>query len=48
MISSEIPEVIGMCDRILVMNKGRLSGEYDSAGLDQETLLNAASGIKAS
>lgn len=46
MISSEIPEVIGMCDRILVMNKGRISGEFDSYELDQEKLLNAASVMK--
>jgi len=46
LISSEIPEVLGMCDRILVMNKGAISGEYENKGLEQETLLSAASGTK--
>lgn len=43
MISSEIPEVIGMCDRVIVMNKGRISGTFASSELNQEVLLNTAS-----
>lgn len=31
MISSELPETIGMCDRLLVMHEGRISGELDKA-----------------
>jgi len=31
MISSELPEVLGMSDRVLVMNRGRLVGEFDRA-----------------
>ena len=29
MISSELPEVLGMSDRVLVMNGGRIIGEFD-------------------
>ena len=46
MISSEIPEVIGMCDRVIVMNKGRISGTFESRELSQEVLLNTASVTK--
>ncbi|MEM7244688.1 MAG: sugar ABC transporter ATP-binding protein [Acidobacteriota bacterium] len=43
MISSELPEVLGMSDRILVMNEGRLRGEVDDvASATQESLLALA------
>jgi ribose transport system ATP-binding protein len=43
MISSELPEVLGMSDRILVMQEGRISGEIrDVAGATQEQLLALA------
>ena len=42
-ISSELPEVLGVCDRILVMRKGRVTGEVtDVAGATQEQLLALA------
>jgi ABC-type sugar transport system ATPase subunit len=42
-ISSELPEVLGVCDRILVMREGRVSGEItDVAGATQEQLLALA------
>lgn len=44
LISSEIPEVIGMCDRVLVMNRGRIVSELMSEQCSQEVLLKAASG----
>lgn len=45
MISSELPEVLGMSDRILVMHEGRLTGEVrDVAGATQEDLLRLAVG----
>jgi ABC-type sugar transport system ATPase subunit len=45
MISSELPEVLGMSDRILVMHEGRLSGEItDVAGATQEQVLHLAVG----
>jgi ribose transport system ATP-binding protein len=44
MISSELPEVLGMSDRILVMRQGRIVAEMDAAGATQETVLRAALG----
>jgi ribose transport system ATP-binding protein len=42
-ISSELPEVLGVCDRILVMREGRVNGEItDVAGATQEQLLELA------
>ncbi len=43
MISSELPEVIGMADRILVMHDGRIAAELDP-GSSEETVLAAATG----
>jgi ribose transport system ATP-binding protein len=43
MISSELPEVLGMCDRILVMREGRLAGEInDVAHATQQQILRLA------
>jgi ABC-type sugar transport system ATPase subunit len=43
MISSELPEVLGLADRILVMHEGRLTGEItDVAGATQEQVLELA------
>jgi len=45
MISSELPEVLGMSDRILVMHDGRITGEIaDPAGATQEQILELAVG----
>ena len=45
MISSELPEVLGMSDRILVMHDGRITGEItDPAGATQEQILELAMG----
>jgi ribose transport system ATP-binding protein len=44
MISSELPEVLGMSDRILVMRQGRLVAEMEAAGATQEAVLHAALG----
>lgn len=44
-ISSELPEVLGICDRILVMHGGRITGEItDVAGATQEDILRLAMG----
>jgi ribose transport system ATP-binding protein len=45
MISSELPELLGMSDRILVMHRGRIHGEFDARGATQERLLSAALGM---
>jgi ribose transport system ATP-binding protein len=44
LISSEIEELIGMCDRILVMRRGALAASYDRAAFDREAILRAALG----
>ena len=44
MISSEMPEIIGMCDRVLVMYNGRIVAELDNNDLDQEKILRLAVG----
>jgi ABC-type sugar transport system ATPase subunit len=43
LISSEMPEVIGMSDRILVMYRGEIVGEYERGSVDQQMLLRSAS-----
>ncbi len=40
MISSELPEVLGMCDRIYVMNEGRIVGELDRSEASQEVIMS--------
>lgn len=40
MISSELPEVLGMCDRIYVMNEGRIVGELDGKEATQEVIMS--------
>ncbi|MGX8940623.1 ribose ABC transporter ATP-binding protein RbsA [Symbiopectobacterium sp. Eva_TO] len=44
LVSSEMPEVLGMSDRILVMHEGRLSGEFSIEQATQEVLMAAAVG----
>ncbi|SUC13936.1 D-ribose transporter ATP binding protein [Proteus vulgaris] len=44
LISSEMPEVMGMSDRILVMHEGRISGEFSAHNVTQEMLMAAAVG----
>ena len=39
MISSELPEVLGMSDRIYVMNEGRIAGELSSEEASQEVIM---------
>lgn len=40
MISSELPEVLGMCDRIYVMNEGRMVGELAAEEASQEAIMS--------
>ncbi len=46
MISSEMPELLGMCDRILVMCEGRMTGIFERSEYDQVRLMAAATGTK--
>ena len=39
MISSELPELLGMCDRIYVMNEGRLLAEVKASEATQESIM---------
>ena len=45
MISSEMPELIGMSDRIIVMHQGSVSGELTKEEVSQERILEMASGM---
>jgi ABC-type sugar transport system ATPase subunit len=45
LISSDLPEIIGMSDRILIMRHGRLVGEVSGAEASEERLLSIASGV---
>ncbi len=45
MISSELPEILGMSDRVLVMREGRLVAEFDrEPTATQERVIEAAAG----
>ena len=44
MISSELPEILGMSDRILVMHQGRINGEFTADEATQEKILRCALG----
>jgi ribose transport system ATP-binding protein len=49
MVSSELPEVLAMSDRILVMREGRQTGIFDAKSANQEQILTAATaGLRAS
>jgi ABC-type sugar transport system ATPase subunit len=47
LISSELPEILGMSDRVLVMREGRLVGELSRAEATQERVIAAAAGLEA-
>jgi ribose transport system ATP-binding protein len=44
-ISSELPELLGLCDRVLVIREGRLAGELDADAMSEEAVIRLASGI---
>ncbi|MEW1718093.1 sugar ABC transporter ATP-binding protein [Streptomyces sp. NPDC093109] len=45
MISSDLPEVLGMADRVLVMHEGRLTAEIPRGEATEETVMAAATGL---
>jgi rhamnose transport system ATP-binding protein len=45
MISSELPEILGMSDRVLVMREGRITGEFSRAEATQEKLMASATAV---
>ena len=47
MVSSEMPEILGMSDRVLVMCEGRLTGEFSRAEATQERIMHAATATAA-
>ena len=44
MVSSELPEILGMSDRVIVMRQGRIVGRFDRSELDAERLVRTATG----
>jgi rhamnose transport system ATP-binding protein len=46
MVSSEIPEVLGMSDRVIVMREGRIAAEFTGDAMTPENLVRAAVGIE--
>ncbi len=46
MVSSEIPEILGMADRVIVMREGRIVAEFKGGSMTPENLVRAAAGIE--
>ena len=46
LVSSELPELMGMSDRILMLHEGRIGGEFTRAEATQERLMEAAMGAE--
>ncbi|MEI0701895.1 ATP-binding cassette domain-containing protein [Brachyspira intermedia] len=44
LISSELPEILGLSDRVIVMHEGKIKASLDNNGLTQETIMTAAIG----
>ncbi|WP_319561024.1 sugar ABC transporter ATP-binding protein [Marispirochaeta sp.] len=45
-VSSELPELLGMCDRIYVMSKGRIAGVLERKDFSQEAVMKMATGLR--
>lgn len=45
-VSSELPEIIGLCDRVVIMREGKMVAELDKSGLNEEAILQYAMGVK--
>ncbi|MDY5973596.1 MAG: D-xylose ABC transporter ATP-binding protein, partial [Streptococcus hyovaginalis] len=44
MVSSDLPEILGVSDRIIVMHEGRISGELSQSEANQELVMQLATG----
>jgi rhamnose transport system ATP-binding protein len=44
MVSSDLPEILGMSDRVVVMREGRIAGIFSRDAMDAEMLVRAATG----
>ena len=45
-ISSDLPELLGLCDRLLVIRAGRIAGEFDRQSATEETVIACAAGVQ--
>jgi ABC-type sugar transport system ATPase subunit len=45
LVSSDLPEVLGMSDRVLVMRRGRIAAELSRAEASEERIVAAATGV---
>ena len=45
MISSELPELLAMSDRIIVLGNGRINGEFESKDFSPSGIMHAATGV---
>lgn len=45
-ISSELPEVIGLCDRVLVMQAGRIAGQVSGGDVNEQAIVRLAMGLE--
>ena len=46
LLSTELPELLGLCDRVLVMVDGRIAAEFDGDGLTEEAVMAVAAGAE--
>ncbi|MCJ7683117.1 MAG: ABC transporter ATP-binding protein, partial [Desulfobacteraceae bacterium] len=42
LISAELPEIVGMCDRVLVMREGWITGELEGIDISEENVMHLA------
>jgi ABC-type sugar transport system ATPase subunit len=47
-ISSDLPEIIGLCDRVCVMRQGRIVGEVEHPDITEENIIRLATGVQFS
>ncbi|MEI6000729.1 sugar ABC transporter ATP-binding protein [Paraburkholderia bengalensis] len=45
-VSSDMPEIIGLCDRVVVMRAGRIAGELSGPAINEKSLISLAMGVK--